>query len=65
MDHTLRLIQYNWIVLAYNFNIVILMLIIGESKYRCISAYHFTIILSLLLPCIIYRFIPTLAEYKP
>jgi hypothetical protein len=31
VDHTLRLIQYNWVVLAYNFNVVILVLIIGES----------------------------------
>jgi hypothetical protein len=30
VDHTLRLIQHNWVVLAYNFNIVILALIIGE-----------------------------------
>jgi hypothetical protein len=52
MDRTLRLIQHNWIVLAYNFNIVILVLIIGV-KCRCISAYHFIIVLSLLLSCII------------
>jgi hypothetical protein len=31
LDHTLGLIQHNWIVLAYNFNLVILVLIIGES----------------------------------
>jgi hypothetical protein len=31
VDHTLRLIKHNWVVLAYNFNIVILVLIIGES----------------------------------
>jgi hypothetical protein len=49
----LRLIQHNWVVLAYNLNIVILVLIIGESKYRYISAYHFIIVLSLLLSCII------------
>jgi hypothetical protein len=30
VDHTLRLIQHNWVVLAYNLNIVILMLINGE-----------------------------------
>jgi hypothetical protein len=32
VDHTLRLIQHNWVVLAYNFNLVILVLIIGESS---------------------------------
>jgi hypothetical protein len=42
MDHTLRLSQYNWIVLAYNFNIVILMLIIGESS---IGVFLLTILL--------------------
>jgi hypothetical protein len=47
LDHTLGLIQHNWVVLAYNFNVVILVLIIGES---CIGAF----LLSLLLqfyPC--------------
>jgi hypothetical protein len=34
VDHTLRLIQHNWVVLAYNFNIVILVLIIEESSIR-------------------------------
>jgi hypothetical protein len=29
LDHTLGLIQHNWLVLAYNFSIVILVLIIG------------------------------------
>jgi hypothetical protein len=53
MDHTLRLIQHNWIVLAYNFNVVILVLIIGESSISAISAYHFLTVFSLLLPCII------------
>jgi hypothetical protein len=53
VDHTLRLIQHNWLVLAYNFNVVILVLIIGES---CIGAFLlilFITVLSLLLPCII------------
>jgi hypothetical protein len=27
VDHTLRLIEHKWVVLAYNFNVVILMLI--------------------------------------
>jgi hypothetical protein len=57
VDHTLRLIQHNWIVLAYNFNIVILVLIIGE----CIFAYHFIIVLSLLLPCVIILFLHLLS----
>jgi hypothetical protein len=41
MDHTLRLIQYNWVVLAYNFNIVILVLINGELS---IGAFLLTIL---------------------
>jgi hypothetical protein len=32
----LRLIQHNWVFLAYNFNVVILVLIIEES---CIGAF--------------------------
>jgi hypothetical protein len=61
VDHTLRLIQYNWVVLAYNFNIVILVLIIGES---CIGAFLlilFIAALSLLLPCIIILFLHLLS----
>jgi hypothetical protein len=53
VDRTLRLIQYNWIVLAYNFNVLILMLIIGESSIVTFMLYYFTIVLSLLLPSII------------
>jgi hypothetical protein len=56
VDHTLRLILHIWVVLAYNFNILILVLIIGES---CIGAFLlilFIIVLSLLLPCIIILF---------
>jgi hypothetical protein len=60
VDHTLRLIQHNWVVLAYNFNVVILVLIIGKS-YRCISAYPFITVLSLLLPCIIILFLNLLS----
>jgi hypothetical protein len=30
VDHTLRLIQHKWVVLAYNFNVVILVLINRE-----------------------------------
>jgi hypothetical protein len=47
MDHTLRLIQHNWVVLAYNFNVVILVLIIGESN---IGAFLLTILLQF-YPC--------------
>jgi hypothetical protein len=61
VDHTLRLIQHNWVVLAYNLNIVILMLIIGESSIGVISAYYFITVLSLLLPCIIILFLHLLS----
>jgi hypothetical protein len=60
VDHTLRLIQHNWVVLAYNFNVVILVLIIGVM-YRSISAYPFVPVLSLLLPCIIILFLHLLS----
>jgi hypothetical protein len=52
VDRTLRLIQHNWVVLVYKFNIVILVLIIGESS---IGALYLTFYynFSLLLPCII------------
>jgi hypothetical protein len=59
VDHTLRLIQHNWVVLAYNFNIKILVLIIGESSISAISAYHFIIVITLH-----YHYIPALAEYQ-
>jgi hypothetical protein len=42
LDHTLGLIQHNWVVLAYNFNVVILVLIIGES---CIGAFVLILLL--------------------
>jgi hypothetical protein len=61
VDHTLRLIQYNWVVLAYNFNVVILVLIIRELSIGAISAYHFIIVLSLLLPYIIILFLHLLS----
>jgi hypothetical protein len=48
VDHTLRLSQHNWVVQTYNFNVVILVIIIGEP-----SIGAFLIVLSLLLPCII------------
>jgi E3 ubiquitin-protein ligase DOA10 len=61
VDHTLRLIQHNWVVLAYNLNVVILVLIIGESSIGAIYAYHFITVLSLLLPCIIILFLHLLS----
>jgi hypothetical protein len=42
VDHTLRLTQHNWVVLAYNFNLVILVLIIEKSN---IGAFLLTILL--------------------
>jgi hypothetical protein len=47
VDHTLRLIQHNWVVLAYIFNVVILVLIIGES---CIGAFLLMLLLQF-YPC--------------
>jgi E3 ubiquitin-protein ligase DOA10 len=61
MDHTLRIIQHNWVVLAYNFNVVMLVLIIGESSIGAIFAYHFTTVLSLLLYCLIILFLHLLS----
>jgi hypothetical protein len=64
VDHTLRLIQYNWVVLAYNFNIVVLVLIIGElsigANFRLPYYYSFIRVITLH-----YHFIPALAEYQP
>jgi hypothetical protein len=61
VDHTLRLIQHNWVVLAYNLNIVILVLIIGESSIGVIFAYYFISVLFLLLPYIIILFLHLLS----
>jgi hypothetical protein len=61
VDHALRLIQHNWVVLAYNFHVVILVLIIGELSIGAISAYHFISVLSLLLPHIIILFLHLLS----
>jgi hypothetical protein len=47
VDHTLRLIQHNLVVLAYDFNVVILVLIIGES---CIGAFLLILLLHF-YPC--------------
>jgi hypothetical protein len=57
VDHTLRLIQHNWVTLAYNCNVVILVLIIEESGISAIFAYHFITVFSLLLPYIIILFL--------
>jgi hypothetical protein len=63
VDHTLRLIENNWIVLAYNLNVVILVLIIGESS---IDAFLLTIYYGFILVITShYHFIPALAEYQP
>jgi hypothetical protein len=64
VDHTLRLIQHNWVVLAYNLNVVILVLIIGESSIVAISAYHFYYNFILVIT-LHYHFSPALAEYQP
>jgi hypothetical protein len=60
VDHTLRLIEHNLIVLAYNFNVVILVLTIGQS---CIGAFLLILLLQFYLT-LHYHFIPTLAEYQ-
>jgi hypothetical protein len=61
VDHALRLIQHNWVVLAYNLNVVIMVLIIGESSIGAISTYHFISVVSLSLPCIIILFLHLLS----
>jgi hypothetical protein len=53
VDRTLRFIQHIWVVLAYNFNLVIFGASNWRVKYRCIYTYYFITVLSLLLPCII------------
>jgi hypothetical protein len=64
VEHTLGLIQHNWVVLAYNLNVEILVLIIGDSSIGAFSAYHFyySFILSITLH---YHFIHALVEYQP
>jgi hypothetical protein len=61
VDHTLRLILHIWVVLAYNFNVVILVLIIGESCNGAFLLILFITVLSLLLPCIIILFLHLLS----
>jgi hypothetical protein len=61
VDHTLMLIQHKWVVLAYNFNVVILVLINGELS---IGSFLLTLYYSFILVIIShYHFIPALAEY--
>jgi hypothetical protein len=61
VDHTLRLIHHNWVVLAYNFNVEILVLIIGKLSISAIFAYPFITVLSLLLSYIIILFLHLLS----
>jgi hypothetical protein len=56
--------QHNWVVLAYNFNVVILVLIIKESSISANSAYHFYYSFILVIT-LHYHFIPALTEYQP
>jgi hypothetical protein len=49
------------VVLAYNFNVVILVLINGVSSISATCAYPFITVLSLLLPCIIILFLHLLS----
>jgi hypothetical protein len=63
VDHTLRLIQHKWVVLAYNFNVVILVLINGELS---IGAFYLPFYYSFILVITLhYHFVPALAEYQP
>jgi hypothetical protein len=60
----LKLIRHNWVVLAYNLNIEIVVLIIGELSIGAFSAYHFYYSFVLVIT-LHYHFIPALAEYQP
>jgi hypothetical protein len=55
VDHTLKLIQLNWVVLSYNFNVVILVPINGELS---IGAFLLTILLQF-YPCYYLHFLST------
>jgi hypothetical protein len=59
----MRLIQHNWVVLAYKFIVVILVLIIGES---CIGAFLLILLLQF-YHCyyLALSFFPALAKYQP
>jgi hypothetical protein len=55
--------KLNWVFLAYNFNIVILVLIIGELS---IGAFLLTALyLIYLVITFAYHLFPALAEYQP
>jgi hypothetical protein len=64
LDHASRmLIQLNWVVLAYNFNLVNRMLIINESSlgaFLLIALYLIYLVINLA-----YHMFPALAEYQP
>jgi hypothetical protein len=60
----LRLIQHKWVVLAYNLNVEIFVLIIRELSIGAFSAYHFYYNFILVIT-LHYHFIPALAEYPP
>jgi hypothetical protein len=63
VDHTLRLILHISVVLAYNFNVVILVLIIEES---CMVHFYLSFYYSFILVITLhYHFILALAEYQP
>jgi hypothetical protein len=63
LEHTLRLIQLNWVVLAYNFNFREYVLLNHESSIGDILLTALYLIY-LLLP-FAYHLFPALAEYQP
>jgi hypothetical protein len=64
LDHASRmLIQLNWVVITYNFNIVNRMLIINESSlgaFMLIALYLIYLVITFT-----YHMFPALAEYQP
>jgi hypothetical protein len=63
LDHTLRLIQPNWVVIAYNFNFRDYVLINHESSICAIllmALLHFNVLLYFA-----YHLFPALAKYQP
>jgi hypothetical protein len=64
LDHTLRmLIQFNWVVLTYNFNMVDMMLIINESSlgaFLLIALYLIYLVITFA-----YQLFPVFVEYQP
>jgi hypothetical protein len=64
LDYASRMsIQLNWVVITYNFNIVIRMLIINESS---IGAFLLTTLYLIhLVITFAYHLFPALAEYQP